>query len=62
MTTDFTFDKGDEKELAAAAMSRDGVVLNCWQHPSITDITKHLSPNACSRASRSTERSDCWAE
>lgn len=42
VTTDFTFDKGDEKELAAAAMSRDGVVLICWQHQNITDITKHL--------------------
>lgn len=42
VTTDFTFDKGDEKELAAAAMSRDGVVLICWQHQNITSITRHL--------------------
>jgi len=42
VTTDFTFDKGDEKELAAAAVSCDGVVLICWQHQSITAITEHL--------------------
>jgi hypothetical protein len=42
VTTDYTFDKGDEKELAAAAVSRDGVVLICWQHQSITAITEHL--------------------
>jgi hypothetical protein len=42
VTADFTFDKGDEKALAAAALSRGSVVLICWEHQDIPEIAKHI--------------------
>jgi len=42
VTADFTFDKGDEKALAASALSRSDVVLICWEHQDIPTIAKHI--------------------
>lgn len=41
-TTNFNFDKGDEKDLAQSALGCKGVVLICWEHQSIPSITAHL--------------------
>lgn len=42
VTSDFSIDKGEEKSLAKAAAACAGVVLICWEHQSITSITKRL--------------------
>lgn len=42
ITYNFTFDKGDEEDMANSAMSCKGVVLICWQHESIPAIAASL--------------------
>lgn len=46
VTTNFTFPKGKEKDVAHSAMACAGVVLICWEHQSIPDITKHFPISA----------------
>ena len=58
VTPDYTFDKGDETALAAAAMSRGGVVLIGWEHQSIPSIAKHLPVNPRPPALKSWPTSD----
>jgi hypothetical protein len=41
-TDNFTFDKGDEEEMANSAMACEGAVLICWQHESIPAIAASL--------------------
>lgn len=43
----FTFEKGQEEELAASALSCDGVVLISWPHGQIPNLASHipLSPD-----------------
>ncbi|HSB10808.1 MAG TPA: hypothetical protein VLM38_15070 [Blastocatellia bacterium] len=43
VTTNFTFPKGKEKDVAKSAMACSGVVLICWEHQDIPDIAKTLS-------------------
>ena len=42
---DLRFGKGEEHHLAKAIATIDGVVLVCWQHEDIFDITKALAPD-----------------
>jgi hypothetical protein len=41
-TIDFTFDKGDEVAMIAAAMLCPGVVLICWVHENIPRIVREI--------------------
>jgi hypothetical protein len=41
-TSNFTFNKGDEEDLANSAMSCKGAVLICWEHQSIPAIAASL--------------------
>jgi hypothetical protein len=43
----FNFPKGQEQDVANSAMACSGVVLICWEHQNIPDITQNfpLSPN-----------------
>jgi hypothetical protein len=49
VTVNFNFAKGkkQEKHVAESAMACNGVVLICWEHQDIPNITKHfpISPN-----------------
>lgn len=42
VTSNFTFDKGDEEDMANSAMACKGVVLISWQHESIPAIAASL--------------------
>jgi hypothetical protein len=42
VASDFTFNKGEEAEVAASAMSCTGVVLICWEHKNILVIAGGL--------------------
>jgi hypothetical protein len=44
-TIDFTFDKGDEVAMIAAAMLCPGVVLICWVHENIPRIVREIPTN-----------------
>jgi len=39
---DLTYSRGQEAEVAAAAMAAPGVVLICWQHEAIPDIAAQI--------------------
>jgi hypothetical protein len=47
VTVNFNFPKGQEQEVADSAMACSGVVLICWEHQNIPEITKWfpISPN-----------------
>jgi hypothetical protein len=42
LSPDLSFVEGQEHDLATAVLKASGVVLICWQHEEIPDITKHI--------------------
>src|SRR5262249_53978021 len=42
LSPDLSFVAGQEHDLAKAVLGASGIVLICWQHEKIADITNHI--------------------